>query len=133
MEAEISNLFSFEGTKVYQQSRQLVKHVYLLMESFPAKEQYALCSQMRRSVTSVSSNIAEGLSRFSIKEQMHFIEIAFGSLMEIYCQLQLSADLDYISLNKVEELKELITEIAKQLSGLHRYKLTQINNNSGKS
>lgn len=97
------------------------------MKNYPSVENYALCDQMRRSVTSVSSNIAEGLSRMSLKEQLRFIEIAFGSLMEYYCQLQLSTDLGYISETQLNEQKNIITEIAKQLSGLHNYRKNLLN------
>lgn len=120
-------LFSFEKTRVYQQSRQLVKNGYCLMKNYPSVENYALCDQMRRSVTSVSSNIAEGLSRISLREQLRFIEIAFGSLMEYYCQLQLSTDLEYITEAQLNEQKDIITEIAKQLSGLHNYRKNLLN------
>ena len=61
-----------------------------------------------RASVSVSSNIAEGSSRFSPKDQIRFIEIAYGSLIETYCQLKLCIDLDYISENDIEECKILV-------------------------
>ena len=70
---------------VYAKSRQLVVTVYSLLKHFPAEEKYALGDQMRRAVISVPSNIAEGSGRTSAKDQAHFFEMAFGSLMEVNC------------------------------------------------
>ena len=81
--------FSFDKLEAYTSSRGLVKDVYDLTGKFPNTEKYGLSDQLRRAVISIPSNIAEGSGRSSIKEKIHFIEIAYGSLMEVYCQLQL--------------------------------------------
>ena len=69
--------FSFENDK---EARLLVKQIYLLQNKFPKEEKYALGDQIRRSSTSIISNIAEGCGRHSLKEKIHFVEIAFGSM-----------------------------------------------------
>ena len=89
--------FSFFDLRVYQESKQLVKDVYSLLEKFPKFEVYALGDQLRRAVVSVPSNIAEGSGRSSLKEKIHFLEIAYGSLTETLCQLDIAHDLSYIS------------------------------------
>ena len=81
---------------------------YQLIEKFPKVEKYALCDQLRRACVSVPSNIAEGSGRVSIKEKIHFISIAYGSLMEVYCQLQLAEELQYIHNNNLQEIYDLI-------------------------
>lgn len=81
-------MFSFENLGVYQKSRALVKEVYSLQSKLPAEERYALGDQIRRSITSVTSNIAEGSGREGYKDKAHFCVIAFGSLMEAFSQLQ---------------------------------------------
>lgn len=111
-------MFSFENLVVYQKTRKLVKEVYQIQEQFPAQERYALGDQIRRSITSVASNIAEGSGRDSAKDKAHFCVIAFGSLMEAFSQLQIAQDLKYISENEVERLRPMFEEIAKMLSGL---------------
>lgn len=110
--------FTFFDLRVYQESKQLVKDVYLLLEKFPKFEVYALGDQLRRAVVSVPSNIAEGSGRSSLKEKVHFLEIAYGSLTETLCQLDISHDLGYISDEEFSNNKERISIIGKQLSGL---------------
>ena len=110
--------FTFFDLRVYQEAKELVKSVYLFLDKFPKYETYALGDQLRRAVTSVPSNIAEGSGRFSIKEKIHFIEIAYGSLTETLCQLDIANDLNYITDEEFANEKERINVIGKQLSGL---------------
>lgn len=110
--------FTFFDLRVYQEAKMLVREVYTLLDKFPKYETYALSDQLRRAVVSVPSNIAEGSGRYSIKEKNHFIEIAYGSLTETLCQLDISRDLGYISDLEFSNEKERVNIIAKQLSGL---------------
>lgn len=110
--------YPFEKLAVWQLSRTFVASIYQLLALFPSEEKYALCDQLRRAAISVPSNIAEGCSRMSFKEQKHFIEIAYGSLMEVYCQLIIAADLGYISTEQINDIKPLIDKIAKMLNSL---------------
>lgn len=66
----------------FEESKLLVREVYSFLDKFPKVETFALCDQLRRAVVSVPSNIAEGSGRYSIREKIHFIEIAYGSLTE---------------------------------------------------
>lgn len=111
-------MFSFENLLVYKKARVLVKDVYNLQREFPREEKYELGDQIRRSITSVTSNIAEGSGRESIKEKIHFLETAFGSLMEAFSQLQNAQDLEYIKQQKVEDIRPQFEEAAKMISGL---------------
>ena len=113
--------FSFEGLEVYQAARVLVKEVYLLQSKFPKTETFALGDQIRRSASSVTSNIAEGSGRSSNKEKVHFIEIAYGSLMEAFSQLQIAQDLGYIAEEDVDTIRPSFISVAKMLSGLKGY------------
>lgn len=110
--------FSFEGLRVYQAARQLVKDVYLLVKKLPPIENFALSSQIRRAVVSVKANIAEGSGRISPKDKAHFLDIAYGSLMETYSELETAADLEYISEQEVKNIKQQFVDIGKMLSGL---------------
>ena len=110
--------FSFEGLRVYQATRQLVKDVYVLVNKFPAVENFALSSQVRRAVVSVSANIAEGSGRNHAKDKAHFIDIAYGSLLETYSELLTAADLKYITEQEVLSIKSQFVDVGKMLSGL---------------
>ncbi|MGC3976962.1 MAG: four helix bundle protein [Paludibacteraceae bacterium] len=99
-------IYSFEKLEVYKDARIYVKYVYLLTtEFFPDRERFGLVSQIQRAAVSVVSNIVEGTSRASNKEKERFIEIAYGSLLETYCQLQIAADLEYIKQEDLDKIK----------------------------
>ena len=115
---ERRDTFSFDDLDVYNKARILIKKVYLLQNTFPKEERYALGDQLRRAATSISANIAEGCGRKSTKEKIHFIEIAFGSMTEVFCELQTACDLGYMSNNQFDELRPIFADIAKMLSGL---------------
>jgi len=117
----MANSFSFEGLEVYQAARVLVRDVYRLQQKFPKTEIYALGDQIRRSASSVTSNIAEGSGRNSNKEKVHFIEIAYGSLMEAFSQLQIAQDLGYLTAKDIDDIRPSFIEVAKMLSGLKKH------------
>lgn len=117
----MANSFSFEGLEVYQAARVLVRDVYRLQQKFPKTEMYALGDQIRRSASSVTSNIAEGSGSNSNKEKVHFIEIAYGSLMEAFSQLQIAQDLGYLSEQDIDTIRPQFISVAKMLSGLKKH------------
>ena len=110
--------YSYKNLDVYKESKVLVKMVYGLLKTFPKEEQYALCDQLRRAIISVPSNIAEGSGRMSMKDQAHFIEMAFGSLMEVDCQLDIAQDLEYISKEELDKIGAQISRVAAMLSAM---------------
>ena len=108
----------FKNLIVYQKSKELVKQVYALLKQFPDDERFALCGQMRRAAISVPSNIVEGMARLSTKDQSHFLNIAYGSLMELYAQLDISHDLGYVSDDDFTKIEVHIDEIDKMIVSL---------------
>lgn len=114
--------YGFEKLEVYQDARIYVRQVYLLTSTFSETEKYGLCSQLQRAAVSIVSNIVEGTSRASNKEKERFIEIAYGSLLETFCQFQIAVDLGYIKQSQLDELQIQIDKIANKLSALkHSY------------
>jgi four helix bundle protein len=91
---------------------------YQSTENFPEKEKYGLVSQMRRAAISVASNIAEGTSRKTAKDQAHFSTIAYGSSIELLNQLIITNDLDYISNQLYDQGRELVERQTVLISGL---------------
>lgn len=112
--------YSYKTLDAYKEAKALVLQVYSLLKQFPKEEQYALCDQLRRAVISIPSNIAEGSGRTSAKDQAHFFEMAFGSLMEVNCQIDIAHDLGYISKDDVENIEKHVKSISALLSGLRR-------------
>ena len=112
--------YSFERLEVYAEARALVKAIYNLSAQFPESERYALTDQIHRAVVSITSNIAEGTSRTSTRDKAHFVEMAYGSLMEVLSQLQIAMDLGYISQEHYEAQQPKIENISYKLYALRR-------------
>ena len=119
--------YAFENMRAWQEARKLVVKVYRLLDGFPKFESYALCDQIRRAIVSVPSNLAEGSGRISTKEQMHFYEIAYGSLMEAYNQLIIAADLEYIGNEQLKNIQPQIDVVARMMNGLRTSLVQKIN------
>ena len=118
-------VFGYRRLIAYQKAKEVVKKSYKLLKRFPAEERYALSDQLRRSSVSITSNIAEGINRYSVKDKSHFIEIAYGSLMEVSSQFEIAEDLGYITSEDRLSIDQLIEELARILSGLQKnYKLS---------
>ena len=118
--------FSFEKLEVWQLSRALVKEVYLLTSKFPDTEKFGLVSQIRRSSISVSSNLAEGSSRQTAKDQAHFSTIAYSSLIETLNHLIISEDLGYLSSENLITLKKSVSVISVKINNLRIAQLARI-------
>jgi four helix bundle protein len=92
-----------------------------MTQNFPDSEKFGLVNQMRRAVISICSNVAEGSSRRSKKDQAHFYNMAFSSLMEILNQLIISNDLDYLDSEILSEFRNDIQIISLMLNNLSNY------------
>lgn len=110
--------FRFEKLDVWHKAIELADKIYLATEEFPTDERFGLTNQMRRASVSVSSNIAEGSSRSSNKEYARFVEIAYGSVMEIVSQLHLAQRRRFISEEPFKTIYQLCDDVARMLSGL---------------
>jgi len=111
-------VFGYRKLIAYQKAKEVVKKTYKLLKKFPAEERYAMCDQLRRASVSITSNIAEGVNRFSVKDKAHFIEVAYGSLMEVSSQFEIAEELGYITAEDRLSMDQLIEEDARLLSGL---------------
>ena len=112
--------YPFEKLRVWQKTRALAKEIYSVTAKFPRREIYGLTSQCNRAAVSIAANIAEGSSRRSRKDQAHFSEIAYSSLMELACLLILCADLGILSAEAEQTLRQSIEQVSVQLNALHR-------------
>ena len=121
--------YSYRKLNVYQVSKGLVKEIYRIVNGFPPNEMYALSDQMRRAVVSIPSNIAEGTAKNSPKEQFHFLEVSYGSLMELMCQTEIAYDLQFINSNDYKIVEDNIGRIYKMLSSMQASLKSRIDGN----
>ena len=94
--ATVTSLNSFEKLVAWQCARLLTKQVYEITANFPKDEQFGLTNQMRRAANSIGANMAEGFSRQTIADKLHFYSMAPGSLTELQSFLYTALDVSYI-------------------------------------
>ncbi|HEY5601249.1 MAG TPA: four helix bundle protein [Patescibacteria group bacterium] len=109
---------SFEDLLVWGKARELNKLVYKITSQFPKDERFGLIDQIRRCSVSVMANIAEGFSRFHLKESVMFYRNARGSLSELKSHFYASFDQKYVTQKELDFIKEQIDEVGKMLNGL---------------
>jgi four helix bundle protein len=107
-----NSIRSYKDLIVWQKGYELVKQVYKMTSKLPQSEMFALQSQIRRSVVSIVSNIAEGNSRKTRKDYCHFLNIAYGSTSELETQLFLCRDLYSLD---IKDCLILVEEVSKML------------------
>ena len=100
---------------VWQESKNLCVNIYVFTGWFPVQEQFGITQQIRKAAISISNNIAEGVSRRSNKDKIRFIEIAYGSLMEVINCLVVSFELTYINEENYLELRSKVNSIISYL------------------
>jgi four helix bundle protein len=117
--------YAFEKLYVWEDIRSMIKDIYKITASFPDQETYGLVIQIRRAAISIGSNLAEGSSRSSFKDQAHFYQFAYSSMMEVLSQLIVSHDLEFISENQYVKIREQIEVISFKLNALRKSALTK--------
>ncbi|HPS83584.1 MAG TPA: four helix bundle protein [Bacteroidales bacterium] len=115
--------YSFEKLEAWKESKVLSKMVYKFTVTFPDYEKFGLVTQMRRAVISVCSNLAEGSSRISAKDQAHFYQIAYGSLMELLNQIIISGELGFIEDSIVSQSRDQIEKVSRMINALRNQRL----------
>jgi len=111
-------LKNYKDLKVWQKSYELCLEIYRITAKFPKEERYGLTSQIRRSVVSIPSNIAEGYGRKTTKDYIRMLYISYGSVCELETQILLAGDLDLIEKGELGTLKKDIAEIERMLKAL---------------
>ncbi len=112
---------NFKEIKAWQKAKSLVYIVYKLTRQFPAEEKYALTSQVKRAVVSISSNIAEGSGRNTNNDFAHFLDIALGSAFELESELLVAINLDFLTSNECENIFNQLDEVQKLIVGFQNY------------
>jgi len=107
---------NYQELLVWQKAMKLTAIIYKLVKKLPKEELYCLSDQMRRSVVSIPSNIAEGRNRNTKKELIHFLGISRGSKSELETQLLVCVEVGYLEEVEILEAMDLLTEIGKMLN-----------------
>ena len=118
-------MFSFERLDVWQKSIDFADLIYKMTRAFPDDERFGLTSQMRRAAVSISSNIAEGSSRFSKADFARFVEIATGSVFEVVSQSFISKRESFLTDKDFATIYSAAEEQGRMLSGLRSSLLAQ--------
>lgn len=106
---------SYRDLIVWKKGIELAKRIYTITKKFPSSEVYGLTNQLRRAAVSIPSNIAEGQSRQSTKEFIHFLHISLGSLSELDTQIVISKELDYVPESDCQSVLDAIIEMRKMI------------------
>lgn len=106
----------FTKLKVWQKAHVLVLDIHRFTIEFPPEERFGLAAHLRKTATSIGSNIAEGCGRGSEAELARFMSIAAGSASEAEYQLLLARDLGYLTPRAHEDLHTEISEVKKMLN-----------------
>lgn len=113
-------ILKFTDLTTWQEAHKLVIQIYKETDIFPATEQFGLTSQIRRAVISITSNIAEGFSRRTLADKIHFYIMAHGSTTEVQNQLLAARDIGFLKVDSYLRLEETATTVHKLITGLIR-------------
>ena len=113
-----AKIASFTDLIAWQKGHLLVLEIYKATNEFPSSERFGLTAQLNRAAISITSNIAEGFSRQTKADKIHFYHVALGSTTEVQNQTIIAKDLDYLSLDDFKKLDLLSIEVNKLLNGL---------------
>ena len=111
-------LKNFKELNVWQKSYRLCLEIYRITATFPKEEKYGLTSQIRRSVVSIPSNIAEGYGRKTTLDYMRMLYISYGSVCELETRILLAGDLDLIEKVEMDTIKKDIADVERMLKAL---------------
>ncbi len=118
MSQEKNTIKSFTDLLAWQESHKLVLDIYKLTKIWPSEELFGLVNQIRRAVVSITSNLAEGFSRHTLKDKIRFYCIALGSLTEVQNQLLISKDLTYTNHKEFQRIAQITITASKLINGL---------------
>lgn len=116
----MATITKIEDLLIWQESRVLVKNIFLITSSDKYSKEFFLKDQIKRSAVSVMSNIAEGYGRGGNKEFIQFLYIANGSLSELKSQLYISFDFNLISEEQLENYLKDVLKIENMIKAFAR-------------
>ncbi len=127
-----SNTFTygFEKLEVWQEARIIKKNIFLLTRKFPKEKGYGLSSQLRRSISSVTANLAEGSGRASQKDKARFTNMVFTSALETLDHIITAWDISYIDESTYLKFRSPLEKLMNKLNALYKYQCNSSGNHS---
>lgn len=108
----------FTDLFAWQEAHKLVLMIYKITRKFPKEEMFGLIAQLRRAAVSITSNIAEGFSRISYAEKIHFYSMALGSVTEVQNQMLIARDVEYVAQEDFISVEKQSVKVHKLINGL---------------
>lgn len=111
----------FEDIEAWKRAREVTKKIYQLSGVGEFSRDFGLKNQIRRSLVSVMSNIAEGFDRDGNREFINFLSIAKGSCGEARSQLYVALDQNFISVEDFESMYDDLDQTSRMIGGFMNY------------
>ena len=109
---------TFRDLLVWQRGMDLARLTYRATQAMPKSEMFALTSQMRKAVTSIPMNIAEGYGQYTRPKFVHGLRLAMGSLFELMTAYELATSMEMVK--PTDRMFELMAEEDRLLQSLIR-------------
>ena len=119
--AERRKIYPVDKIRAWHEARRLTSLIYRTTANFPASEERGMTAQLRRASTSIAANIAEGSRRETIKDFVHFLNIAEGSAAEVKTFLLLARDQEYLTAMEAAEQVSLADQVCSMLYSLREH------------
>lgn len=119
-------IYSFEKLECWQHAKQLAVWTYKNTQKFPGEEKFGMVSQMRRAAISIASNVSEGTSRKTFKDQSHFSTISYSSAIELLNDLIIAKDLGYLTHEQYLEGREQVEKQTFLIANLRKSQQSRI-------
>jgi len=92
-----------------------------LYQHFDGSREFGFKDQITRSALSIGSNIAEGLEKDSLAENLRYMEISKGSVAELITQLYIGIEAGFIKKETGMQWVKESNEILKMIKGYKKY------------
>jgi four helix bundle protein len=109
---------AFTDLDAWREAHRLVLMIYRATQAFPKTEQYGLAIQLQQAAVSITSNIAEGFSRRSVKEKKQFYYTSLSSLTEVQNQILIARDVTYLKPEIFSEIEQQSVRVSKLINGM---------------
>jgi four helix bundle protein len=120
------HIYNFEKLEIWNLAMEFADYIYDVTNTFPPEEKYGLSSQLRRAATSISANIAEGSCKTSYKEKKRFMEIAYGSTIEVLNHCMFSRKRNYIDEETISKIRIIVNELTNKINGFNNNLIMKI-------